>query len=93
MAGTGFWSDTGSQWAKCIWPPSLWVEATDLQVNDHETAQVLVKEQQVYPVPWVADPQTPLSAPKTEVATQFLVGTRHVKTDQDPQSVPMGRDS
>ena len=46
-------------------------ETTDLQVDDYQTSQPPVKEQQVDPVPFVADAQTPLAAHEAEVTAQF----------------------
>ena len=46
-------------------------ETTDLQVDDYQTSQPPVKEQQVDPVPFVTDAQTPLAAHEAEVTAQF----------------------
>ena len=46
-------------------------ETTDLQVDDYQTSQPPVKEQQVHPVPLVTDAQTPLAAHEAEVTAQF----------------------
>ena len=40
-------------------------------LNDYETSQFPVKEQQVYPIPFVTDAQTPLPAHQAEITTQF----------------------
>ena len=46
-------------------------EAAYLQVDDHQTSQAPVKEQQVHPVPLTADAQPPLPADEAQVVTQL----------------------
>ena len=52
--------------------PSVGVaEAAYLQIDDHETSQAAVKEQQVHPVPLAADAQPPLPTDEAEVVSQL----------------------
>src|ERR1700722_12498505 len=44
---------------------------SDLQINDHQTAEPTVKEEQVDAIPFLADAKPFLSADKCEVAAEF----------------------
>lgn len=46
-------------------------EAAEFQIEDDEAAQAAVKEQQVYPIPFVVDSQPALASNKREVVTEF----------------------
>ena len=46
-------------------------ELADLQVDDDQAAQAAVEEEQVDPIPLVADPQTLLTPDEGEVAAEF----------------------
>ena len=46
-------------------------ELAGLKVDDDQAPQLAVIEEQVDPIPCIADPKTPLAADKGEVATQF----------------------
>jgi hypothetical protein len=46
-------------------------ESPKLEIDHHKTTQPAVKEEQVYAIPFVVDPQAALAAYEREVVSEF----------------------
>jgi hypothetical protein len=46
-------------------------EPSALEIDDHEAAQLAMKEQQIDAIPFIADAEAALSSNKSEIAAEF----------------------